>query len=97
MVIHTLFLFFLQLNRSSDSHQPSLFLSLLPFSKRRLVRNTLVLAVSERKVHILQALCCGALEQVVNSGIDNDTLSRAVDGETANLDAVLARDVLNER
>ena len=45
----------------------------------------------------MQALCRSALEQVINRSIDDDALARAVDGETTDFDAVLARDVLDER
>jgi hypothetical protein len=42
-------------------------------------------------------LCSGTLEQIVNGGVYNDALTRAVNGETANLDTVLARNVFNKR
>ena len=61
-----------------------------------LVRNAFVLAVTKCKVHVLQALGCGALEQVVNSGVDDDTLSGAVDCETTDFYTVLAGDVLHK-
>jgi hypothetical protein len=61
-----------------------------------LVRNTLILSIAQCQVHVLQTLCSSTLEQVVNSRVNDDALARAVHGETTNLDAVLARNVLDE-
>ena len=61
-----------------------------------LVWNAVVFTVTQRQVHVLQTLCSSALEQIINSSIDNDALAGAVDGETTNLNAVLARDVLDK-
>lgn len=72
---------------------------LLPFPTHaclHLVRDTLVLPISESQVHVLQTLCGRALEQVVNGSIDDDAFARAVDSEAADLDTVLARDVLDQ-
>lgn len=63
----------------------------------RLVGDTLVLAIPEREVHVLKTLGCCTLEKVVDRGVDDDALARAVDGESADLHAVLARDVAHER
>jgi hypothetical protein len=71
--------------------------SLLPSAPHLLIRNALILSITQCQVHILQALRRRALEQVIDGGINNNALAGAVDGETANLDAVLARDVLDER
>jgi hypothetical protein len=62
-----------------------------------LIRNPLILPIAQGQVHILQALRRSALEQVIDGGVNNNALAGAVDGETTNLDAVLARDVLDER
>jgi hypothetical protein len=61
-----------------------------------LVRNAIVFTVAQGQVHVLQALSRSALEQVVDSCVDDNALARAVDGETTDFDAVLAGDVLDE-
>ena len=62
-----------------------------------LVWDTFVFTVAKGQVHVLQALCSSALEEVVNGGVNDDALAGAVDGETADFDAVLAGNVLDER
>lgn len=48
------------------------------------------------KGFLTQALSSGTLEQVVNGGADNNTLAAGVHGETTNLNAVTASNVLDE-
>ena len=60
-----------------------------PFSLA-LIRNTLILAIPQRQIHILQTLRRRALEQIVNRRVDHDTLAARMDSESANLDAVLS-------
>jgi hypothetical protein len=62
-----------------------------------LVRDALVLAISERQVHVLQALRRRTFEEVVDCGVDDDALSRAMDCEATDFDTVLARNVADER
>jgi hypothetical protein len=61
------------------------------------MRNPLILTIPEREVHVLQALRRRTLEQIINRRIDYDALARAVHREATNLDAMLARDILDER
>ena len=60
-------------------------------------RNALILSISQRKVHILQALRGGALEQIVDCCTNNHALPAAMYCKAADLDAVLARNILDER
>lgn len=82
------------MSRASKSASPML---LPPLHTDRLVRDTLILAIAQRQVHVLQTLRRGSLEQVIDRRVHDDTLARAVDCEAANLDAVFAGDVLYER
>ena len=83
--------------KAPRSIYPQSLLFFSPLSATLLQRNALVFAVAKRQVHVLQTLCSSALEQIINSSIDNDALAGAVDSEPANLHAVLARDVAHER
>lgn len=60
-------------------------------------RDALVLSIAQGEVHVLQTLGRGTLKQVVDRGAHHHALARLVHLEAADLDAVLATDVLHQR
>ena len=62
-----------------------------------LIRNAFILAISECQIHVLQTLRRRTLEQIVDSSVDDNSLSRAVYGKAADFNTVLARNRLHER
>lgn len=61
------------------------------------MRNAIILAIPESKIHILQTLGGRTLEEIINRSINDDALTRRMDGEASDFNAVFTRNVLDER